>query len=96
MRQINPGLLGRWLTGQPLSGDIDGTNRVFTTLRLFLHTTDFKEAVYLRGVRRLEGLSADYVAAESGGPGSGYDTIVFTLAPRVGDILQIDYYPAGP
>ncbi len=96
MRQINPGLLGRFLTGQSLLGTIDGVNTVFSTPRNFLRTADFEEAVYLRGLRRCEGPGADYVASESGGPGTGYDTITFLNPPRVGDTIIIDYYPAGP
>jgi hypothetical protein len=96
MRQISPGRLGLPLTGQLLAGTINGVNTVFTTARPFLRTTDLQEAVYLRGLRRCEGASADYEAVESGGPGTGYDTIVFDLPPRPGDTLLIDYYPSGP
>ena len=94
MLQINPGLVGRMLVGQALIGDLDGTNTVFSTPRLFLHTANYRESVYLRGLRRLDG-GNDYVATESGGPGTGYDTIVFLKAPRPGDNLLIDYFPAS-
>jgi hypothetical protein len=96
MRQINPGRLGLPLTGQLLSGTIDGANTVFSTTRPFLHTANLQEAVYLRGLRRCEGVGADYLAVESGGLGTGFDTVVFTNPPRVGDTLLIDYYPSGP
>lgn len=96
MRQISPGLVGRLLTGQGLLGAVDGVNTVFTTARPFLRTGDFREAVYLRGLRYSEGVGCDYVAVESGGVGTGYDTIVFSRPPRADDNLLIDYYPAGP
>ena len=96
MQQINPGRIGRLLTGQVLLGSKDGVNTVFSTTRLFLHSGDFDELVYLRGVRRFEGVGCDYVAAESGGIGTGFDTITFQKAPEANDNLLIDYYPAGP
>ena len=96
MRQISPGLLGRLLIGQQLLGTIDGVNTVFTTSQPFLRVSGAAEMVYLRGLRRCEGASADYVAVESGGVGTGYDTIVFVNPPRPGDNLLIDFYPAGP
>lgn len=95
MRQINPGRIGRLLTGQLVIGAVDGVNATFTTARPFLHSSDFEELVYLRGVRRFEGVGCDYVAAESGGPGTGFDTITFQKAPKVGNNILIDYYPAG-
>jgi hypothetical protein len=71
-------------------------NTVFTTARPFIHTTDLEESVYLRGVRRCEGSGFDYEAVESGGLGTGFDTVVFTTPPKTGDILLVDYYPSGP
>jgi len=96
MRQINPGLIGNRLYNEPLAGTIDGANKVFTTSRPFLRTGGFLEAVHLRGMRRSEGPGEDYEAVESGGVGTGYDTVVFLNPPRSGDILLIDYFPAGP
>ena len=95
MKQINPGLVGRLLIGQTLLGTIDGVNTVFTTMQPFLRVGGAAERVYLRGVRRCEGPLADYQAVESGGVGTGYDTIVFANPPRPGDNLLIDYYPSG-
>jgi hypothetical protein len=89
-------LVGRFITGQGLLGTIDGVNTVFSTAKNFLHTASFQEAVYLRGLRRCEGVGADYVASESGGPGTGFDTITFANPPRVGDTIIIDYYQASP
>lgn len=95
MRQINPGLVGRARVGEALLGVVDGVNTVFSTTSPFLRTGGVQEMVYLRGVRRYEGALADYEAVESGGLGTGYDTIVFASPPRPGDALLIDYYPAS-
>jgi hypothetical protein len=95
MRQISTGLVGRLLTGQELLGVKDGVNTVFSTPRPFLRTPEYREALYVRGRRWLEGVGCDYVAVESGGPGTGYDTIVLAVAPDAEDNMLIDYYPAG-
>jgi hypothetical protein len=50
------------------------------------------EMVYLRGLRLLEGAGNDYVASESGGAGTGYDTLTFSRAPRVDDNVFVDYF----
>jgi len=95
VRQISRGRVGELLVGQPFLGPVDGANTVFTTQRKFLRAGGLREAVYLRGLRRLDG-SNDYSVAESGGAGTGYDTIIFSVAPKVGDHLTLDYYPAEP
>ena len=69
-------------------------NTVFTTPTDFLHDGVSNEMVYLRGKRCLEGVGNDYVASESGGLGTGYDTITFASAPLPGDAILVDYYPA--
>ena len=96
MRQISPGVLGRRLYNQPLLGTVDGVNTTFTTAKPFLRINGHAEAVHLRGLRRSEGVGEDYEVDESGGPSTGYDTIEFLCPPRPGDILLIDYSPAGP
>lgn len=73
-------------------GVINGVNTVFSTPDNFIHDGVTNEAVFLRGKRCLEGSGNDYVAVESGGVGTGYDTIVFTRAPRPGDNILLDYY----
>lgn len=73
-------------------GVINGTNKVFSLAEDFEHDGLNKEAVYLRGLRRSEGVGCDYVASESGGPGTGYDTLTFANAPKVGDTILIDYF----
>ena len=76
-------------------GLINGVNTVFTTPDNFTHDGVTDEAVYLRGKRLLEGASNDYTAVESGGAGTGYDTIVLARAPKPGDNLLLDYYVAS-
>lgn len=92
MEQINPGLIGKLLIGQDLLGDIDGGNKVFTTSRHFRHDGLANEAFYYNGHRLQHGATNDYLVSESGGAGTGYDTLTLVIAPRVGDVLLIDYY----
>jgi hypothetical protein len=47
-------------------------------------------ALFFNGQRLL--LADDFLLSESGGPGSGYDTITTLFAPRVGDKLRGDYF----
>jgi hypothetical protein len=78
---------------QALTGDIDGTNLVFTTSVKFVHATStHTESLYWNGVKLKHGSGYDYVASESVG-GSGYDTITMALAPVTGDTLLIDITP---
>lgn len=79
-------------TAVALAGAIDGANVVFTAPHLFVHDGVTDEAVYLRGKRLLHGVGNDYTVSESGGPGSGYDTITLAQAPKAGDNLLADYY----
>ena len=77
-----------------LTGTINGINTVFTTSVDFVAGT---EAVFFNGVRQLLGASNDYVISESGGAGTGFDTVTVSIAPRVrpgprtDDRLTIDY-----
>lgn len=79
-------------TNVSLVGPVDGTNTVFTTPDKFIHDGMNNEMVYLRGLRLLEGAGNDYVASESGGAGTGYDTLTFSRAPRVDDNVFVDYF----
>lgn len=83
-----------YLTNQPLLGVINGINTTFTTGSKFVHDALRPEQVYLRGKRLREGAGNDYLAAESGGAGTGYDTIVLAQAPLTPDNLLIDYHLA--
>ena len=79
---------------QTLIGDINGANLVYNTAISFRHGGVDTETVYCNGVRLYEGVGNDYVATESGGPGTGYDTITMNFAVKTGQTLFIDYTPA--
>jgi hypothetical protein len=67
--------------------------KVFISPMLFVHGVSDTEVVEYNGQRLLAGVGNDYTVSESGGPGSGYDTITleFTLA-TVSNML-IDFVP---
>lgn len=73
-----------------LIGDQDGINTTFTTATKFIHTSSFKEVIFSNGLRNH--IPEDYTIAESGGPGTGYDTILFVLSPDEDDVITIDYF----
>lgn len=80
--------------GEDLIGLINSANVVFATSQSFVPGT---EVVYFNGVRQREGVGNDYVRSESGGTGTGFDTITFAIAPRnrpgskSSDSVTIDY-----
>lgn len=77
--------------GVVLSGAINGFNSVFTTPEDFRH--DPPRAVlslFFNGQRLFVG--DDFTVSESGGPGTGYDTITALFAPVPGDRLWADYF----
>lgn len=80
--------------GEVPTGLINGVNVVFTTSSSFVPGS---ESVYFNGVLQFEGVGDDYVRSESGGPGTGYDTITLAVAPRSrpgpksDDRVSIDY-----
>lgn len=82
----------RFRTGQDLVGSRNGFNLVFTIPvgDKFTHNLPFLTIqVYFNG-QRLK-LIDDFVINESGGPGSGYDTVILEIAPRAADKLSVDY-----
>ena len=74
------------------SGVIDGANTVFTTASNFV---DGSEKFYLNGNRLRSGVGCDYLTSESGGLGTGFDTLTLAFAPKGApgnpDQLLIDY-----
>ena len=88
---------GSRVYNEALTGLVNSTNTVFTTVADFIAGS---EAVYFNGVRQTEGVGCDYVRSESGGVGTGYDTITFAeaprsrLGPRTDDAITIDYDPS--
>lgn len=84
-------ILSRFRVEVPLIGPKDRFNKVFATPAKFLPTT---LALYFNGLRMRRGVGEDYTVAESGGPGSGYDTITVFYAPNPADQLFADYIQA--
>lgn len=83
---------GRYRTGQGLVGTKDGVNQVFHLPGVERWTQNlpyFTIAVYENGLRLA--LLDDYIIQESGGPGSGYNTVVLARAPYANDHLIADY-----
>lgn len=84
-------------------GAVNGTNTVFTlpggdTAYHFAVGSGPRIKVYLNGVRLTEGVTCDFIVLESGGVGTGHDTIQFTFAPigsqrpsHAGDQIKVDY-----
>lgn len=75
------------VAGEEPSGAINGANAIFLTTAKFVAGT---EKLYLNGIRQRFGLANDYTRSESV-PAAGFDQVVFTLAPRSGDVVLIDY-----
>lgn len=78
-----------------LVGLVNDSNTVFTIPSdTFIQDITYKIIVYLNGVKQV--YLDDYFIAESGGPGSGYDTVIFTVPPATipqpDDVVTADYY----
>lgn len=71
-----------------------GNPRIFTTAVKFVHTATESEKLYYNGQLQEHGATEDYTASESGGAGTGYDTITFVrFTPRPTANIRIDYTP---
>lgn len=81
---------GARVYGEVPSGAIPGTGS-FTTAVDFVPGS---ETLFLNGVRQTEGVGCDYTRSESGGVGTGFDTISFAFPLHSSDTLLIDYTPA--
>lgn len=82
----------RFRTGLDLVGPRNGANLVFTVPGgdKFTHNLPFLTIqVYFNG-QRLK-LIDDFMISESGGSGSGYDTVILEVAPRTADKISADY-----
>lgn len=78
-----------------LLGIVDNSNQIFTIPSgTFIQDATHKIIVYKNGVKQV--FTDDYFIAESGGPGTGYDTIILTVPPTTvpapDDIITADYY----
>lgn len=84
--------------GVSLIGTIDGSNQVFTTPSKFIYEAGGESlCVYYNGQRLIEGAIDDYTVSESGGPGTGHDTVSLAFAPKGApglDRLTADYTEA--
>lgn len=84
--------ISRYRAAQGLVGPKDGVNEVFTTpgLEKYVHNLPFLDiSVYYNGIRLA--LLDDYMVVESGGAGTGYDTIIMNIPPLFNDHLFADY-----
>lgn len=82
----------RFRVGQRLLGPKDGSNVIFTVPvgdKFTQNLPFFSIQVYFNGVRLT--LLDDYLVAESGGIGTGFDTVVLEVAPLYSDHLLADY-----
>lgn len=79
--------------GVPLLGSVDGVNQTFSTPEAFHRRAPYgiTIAVYYNGQRLTEGASNDYEVSESGGMGTGFDTVTLKFAPLAGDVLTADF-----
>lgn len=77
----------------PLDGVIDGANKTFTVpaSEKFVQSGNVHIRVYLNGQRLFAGASNDYTVSESGGVGTGYDTVDLSIAPVTGDLVTVDF-----
>lgn len=67
-----------------LDGTVNGVNQVFTlpSSEIAVHNSPgLKIKVYYNGQRLHEGLTNDFVVSESGGAGTGFDTVTLNFAP---------------
>lgn len=79
---------------EDLTSLINGITNVFSVSQYIDRTTIGKyEWLYYNGQLLREGISNDYLVTESGGMGTGYDTVVTEIVPLVGDTLEIIYIP---
>ncbi len=67
--------------------------RVFQTPLPFIHGGTDTEVVEYNGQRLFSGLGNDYTISESGGPGSGYDTITLEFTPATASNMLVDFVP---
>ena len=89
--------VGRYRTGQGLIGVKNGVNTTFRVpgTELYVHNLPFITIqLYYNGIRL--NLLDDYLVVESGGPGTGYDSVTLLVAPRSQDHLTADYIVTAP
>lgn len=80
--------------GLSLIGTQDGVNRIFTTPNKFINgsisNNIFRISIRHNGRELVEG--NDFITSESGGAGTGYDTVIFTnTLPDAESVVVVDY-----
>lgn len=78
-----------------LNGSVDNINTVFTIPSgTFIYNSTYKIIVYKNGVK--QAMADDYTIFEMGGPGTGYNGVLFVVPPATipppNDIITADYY----
>lgn len=89
--------VGRYRIGQGLIGVKNGVNATFKVpgTEKYIHNLPFLTIqVYFNGVR--QAILDDYMVVESGGAGTGYDSVILGVAPRSNDHLVADYVITAP
>lgn len=85
-------LLGRFRWNKDLVGVKDGVNKVFTVPDpFFVQSGEIVIRVDMNGQRLRLGAANDYTVSESGGVGTGYDTVTFVVAPKAYENPTADY-----
>jgi hypothetical protein len=90
-------LLGIFRTGRQLVGTKDGFNKTFYTpgMEKYVHNLPYVTIqVYYNGQRLI--LLDDYIVVESGGLGTGYDSIILDVAPLIWEKVSADYLVLSP
>lgn len=77
--------------GITLLGSYNGVNVSFQTPEPFVQNSNLNIKVYMNGQRLRFGALNDYVVAESGGPGTGFDTVIVAVPPKSYENLMADY-----
>jgi hypothetical protein len=73
-----------------LTGTVDGVNTTFTAPEKFRHDPpNFDIAIYFNGQRVIRG--DDFTVSESGGIGTGYDTVETIFVMKTDDKIWADY-----
>jgi len=88
----SPGSGGRYYN-QPLSGVIDGINTVFSTAQAFVAVGPRSQTLRMNGVAQESGVGCDYEVSESGGVGTGFDTVTMAFPLFGDDVLRMDFDP---
>lgn len=77
----------------PLSGTKNGVNTVFTIPggEKAIHSGNIVIRVLYNGQRLQIGAGSDFTVSESGGAGTGFDTITLAIAPESDDNVVADF-----